>query len=120
MRKILVVDDRSEIRKLLAITLGLDFEILLATDAKEGILMAKASKPAAILLDVMMPGDVDGFWALKEIKSDPEMQNVKVAMLTAKGKAEDVKLGQKLGADAYFVKPFSPLQLVKWLEENLK
>ena len=119
MKKILIVDDRSEIRKLLAITLGLEYEIFLAGDGASGVLIAKTSRPDAVLLDVMMPGDMDGFAVLKAIKQDPDLEGIKVVMVTAKGNANDLKLGQKLGADAYFVKPFSPLQLVKWLEQNI-
>ena len=119
MKKILIIDDRSEIRKLLAITLGLEYEIFLASDGPSGILLARASRPDVVLLDVMMPGDMDGFAVLKEIKEDMDLMHVKVIMVTAKGSANDLKLGQKLGADAYFVKPFSPLQLVNWLEQNL-
>jgi CheY-like chemotaxis protein len=119
MKKILIVDDKAEIRKLLAITLGLEYEIILANSGEEAILMVESYRPSAVLMDVMMPGTLDGFAALKVIKDNPEYADILVIMITAKGNSADLKTGDMFGADAYFVKPFSPLKLVTWLHERL-
>jgi CheY-like chemotaxis protein len=119
MKKILIVDDKAEIRKLLAITLGLEYEVLLANSGEEAVLMVESYRPAVVLMDVMMPGTLDGFAALEKIKSNPENTNILVVMITAKGDSVDLKTGDMLGADAYFVKPFSPLKLVTWLHDRL-
>lgn len=120
MKRVLVVDDRAEIRKLLSITLGLDYEILLATNGADALALARTCRPDLVLLDVMMPDGPDGFDVLREIKADKDLGKTKVLMVTAKGGVIDLKRGQDLGADAYFIKPFSPLQLVQWIEEHLR
>lgn len=120
MKKILIVDDRAEIRKLLAITLGLDYEVQLADNGEQALDVIRETPPHAVFLDVMMPGLFDGFDVLREVKSDPKLANLKVVMVTAKGMDEDVMRGKMLGADAYFTKPFSPLKVIQWLESNLE
>jgi DNA-binding response OmpR family regulator len=62
---------------------------------------------------------MDGFQVLKAIKSDPDLSGTRVVMVTARGQAQDYDYGTKLGADAYFIKPFSPLQLVAAIKEIL-
>ena len=78
--------------------------------------MARAIKPDVILLDVMMPGLLDGYQVCDRIKKDPELRAIKVAMLTARGQATDLAAGEAAGADAYLVKPFSPLELIDRVE----
>jgi CheY-like chemotaxis protein len=68
----------------------------------------------------MMPGELDGLQVLDTIKGDPELSDTLVAMITARGQSADYEIGQKRGADAYFIKPFSPLQVVNWVREKLK
>ncbi len=120
MNKILIVDDQPEIRRLLTITLGSDYEIIDASDGSSALEAVRAQRPRAVLLDIMMPGEIDGLQVLTAIKSDPALKSTLVAMITARGQVADYRLGQELGADAYFIKPFSPLQLVTWMREKLK
>jgi CheY-like chemotaxis protein len=119
MKKLLIVDDKVEIRKLLAITLGLDYEIILANSGMDALKMIEDSRPTAVLLDVMMPGKIDGFEVLKKVKENPEYRDIRMVLITAKGNSEDVKKADLLGADAYFIKPFSPVKLIAWLRENI-
>lgn len=119
LKKILIVDDRAEIRKLLAVILGLEYEIMTATDGEQALVAMRSFKPEVVFLDVMMPGKFDGMEVLRQIKSDVNLKQTLVAMVTAKGDAEIMKLAQSHGADAFFVKPFSPLNLVSWLQEKL-
>jgi DNA-binding response OmpR family regulator len=69
-----------------------------------------------MLLDVMMPGRLDGFQVCRAIKADAELQSTLVVMLTARGQSSDVSAGEQSGADAYLVKPFSPLELIDRVE----
>ncbi len=78
--------------------------------------MARAVKPHLMLLDVMMPGLLDGYQVCKRIKQDPNLRHIKVIMLTARGQASDLEMGEAAGADAYLVKPFSPLELIERVE----
>ena len=120
MKKVLLVDDKEEVRLLVQTTLeGSDYEFFSATNGKEAVEKALSIKPDLILLDVMMP-EMDGLDACRQIKSNPETKSVHVIMLTAKGQEADIKKGKECGADDYFIKPFSPLALLKKVDEFLK
>ncbi|MBK7531085.1 response regulator [Piscinibacter sp.] len=117
MKKILIVEDQPDIRKLIRMTLEFeDYEIHEAADGAFGLRMASAVGPDLVLLDVMMPGELDGLQVCQRIKSDPKLAGLKVVLLTARGQARDREAGQLAGADDYLVKPFSPLQLIETIE----
>ncbi|MFC1835103.1 response regulator transcription factor [Thermodesulfobacteriota bacterium] len=121
MKKILVVDDQSQIRELVEVTLRRDdFQIFQAENGEQAIQFARSHRPDLIIMDVMMPGNIDGLQATRILKSDPEMKASKIIMLTAQGQENDLAAGREAGADAYFVKPFSPLDLLKKVDEVLK
>ena len=117
MKKILIVEDHADIRRLIRMTLEFeDYEIHEAADGAFGLRMASAVGPDLVLLDVMMPGELDGLQVCQRIKSDPRLAHIKVVLLTARGQARDREAGQQSGADDYLVKPFSPLQLIETIE----
>ena len=117
MKRVLIVEDQADIRKLIRMTLEFeDFEIHEASDGAFGLRMANAVSPDLVLLDVMMPGEMDGLQVCQAIKANPALASVKVVLLTARGQARDIEAGQKVGADEYLVKPFSPLQLIDTIE----
>lgn len=120
MNYIVVVDDHADIRRLLSITLGKQYEVVEAENGAEALFAIRKHQPVAVLLDVMMPGDVDGLQVLDAIKSNAKTRDILVAMLTARGQQADREEARVRGADAYFIKPFSPLQVVTWLREHLK
>ena len=120
MNHILVVDDHADIRKLMSITLGKRYEILEAQDAETALMLIERYHPRVVLLDVMMPGKLDGLQVLDAIKSNPQTQDIIVAMVTARGQQADGEDARRRGADAYFVKPFSPLKVVGWVQEVLE
>ena len=120
MKKILIVDDQKEIRRLVDITLKVeDYQILQAESGEEAIEIVKAEKPDLIIMDIMMPGGIDGLEATRILKNDPETRECPVIMLTAKGQQADREKGFEAGADDYFAKPFSPLALIKKVAEIL-
>jgi two-component system, OmpR family, phosphate regulon response regulator PhoB len=120
MKKILVVDDELEIRELLAATLRRgDYEVLAAEDGERAIQLARSEKPDVILMDIMMPGWLDGLEATRLIKNDPATSRCCVVMLTGKGREIDLEKGFRAGADDYVVKPFSPLKLLTKVDELL-
>ena len=120
MHTILIVDDHSDIRRLLSITLGKEFQILEAEDGASALEIIRNHHPKAVLLDVMMPGELDGLQVLDAIKADPATSHTLVAMITARGQSADHDEARRRGADAYFIKPFSPLQVVSWMRSNVK
>ncbi len=120
MKKILIVDDQVEVRELVEVTLRVgDYRILTASSGQECIDLVKVEKPELIIMDVMMPGGMDGVEATRILKSNPETKNCKIIVLTAKGQKVDVEKAFAAGADDYFVKPFSPLDLIHKVEEVL-
>jgi two-component system phosphate regulon response regulator PhoB len=111
-RRVLLADDEPGLRRLIGTTLGTqDFDVLYAVDGEEALRMARQHHPELILLDVNMP-KLDGFQVCKSLKSDPETSNIKVVMITARGTDVDRARGREVGADDYFIKPFSPIQLL--------
>jgi CheY-like chemotaxis protein len=114
------VDDLKEVRDLVEKTLRTNDRLVLkAEDGATAVDVAKAEKPDLIMMDITMPGTVDGLEATRIIKSDPETKNCIVIMLTAKGQEGDKEAGFAAGADGYFIKPFSPLELMRKVDEVL-
>ena len=113
MKKILIVEDHADIRRLIRMTLEFEaFEIHEAADAATGWDMARALLPDLLLLDVMMPGPLNGLDLCRAVKADPALAGVPVVVLSARGNSIDREAGLAAGADAYLVKPFSPMQLL--------
>ena len=120
MKSILIVDDHADIRRLLSITMGKEFDIIEAEDGLAAMDAIRRQHPSVVLLDVMMPGDMDGLQVLDAIKSDPKTRDILVAMVTARGQLADSEDARLRGADAYFIKPFSPLQVVARVRSKLR
>jgi two-component system phosphate regulon response regulator PhoB len=113
MKRVLIVEDQPEIRKLIRMTLEYeDFELFEAADGGAGLMMAEKARPDLMLLDVMMPGELDGFQVCRRIKDRPDLRHIKIIMLTARVQQSDLDAGNSAGADAYLTKPFSPLELI--------
>jgi CheY-like chemotaxis protein len=120
MKRVLIVEDQPNIRKLIRMTLEFeDHEIHEATDGASGLRVARSIRPDLMLLDVMMPGELDGLQVCHRIKRDPATADIRVVLLTARGQAGDREVGRAAGADEYLVKPFSPLQLIDTIERLL-
>jgi CheY-like chemotaxis protein len=117
MKKILIVDDQQQVRELVEVTLRAeDYQILQANNSQEAIRIARDEKPDLIIMDVMMPDGMDGLDATRLIKNDPATKDCKVIMLTARGQDIDRQRGFDVGAEDYFIKPFSPLDLIRKVE----
>ena len=109
---VLVIDDEPAVRHLMAEFLRRDgFDPLVAADAQEGLRLAAEHRPAAITLDVMMPGR-DGWSTLAALKADPELASIPVVMATI---LDDAKMGFALGASAFLTKPIDRRQLTEVL-----
>jgi CheY-like chemotaxis protein len=119
-KKILVVDDEKDIRDLVEATLLRGDHVVIKADSGDrAVEIARAEKPNLILMDIMMPGNVDGLEATRILKNDPETQSCMIVLLTAKGQVSDRREGIEAGADDYFVKPFSPLELLRKVDQIL-
>jgi two-component system alkaline phosphatase synthesis response regulator PhoP len=115
-KKILIADDEVHIRLLLEQTLedfeNLGVEILMADNGKSALELIKRETPDLVFLDVMMPY-VDGYEVCDTVKRKLKLENIFIAMLTAKGQEFDKKRGIQAGADEYFTKPFDPDMIVR-------
>ena len=109
-KKILLVDDEPELRKLVIDILSDDgfSNIIDAGTVQTGLVFARQEKPDLAILDVMLP-DGDGFSLMKKLRA---FTNIPVIFLTAKDEAADKLAGLGLGADDYLVKPFLPQELL--------
>lgn len=113
---LLIVDDIAEMRKLLRLTFSDgNYQIFEAPNGKEALKIILEEKPDIILLDIMMPGDIDGLAVCDFVKSST-LKNCRVILLTAKGQKKDFQKGLEAGADIYITKPFSPIALLERVE----
>jgi CheY-like chemotaxis protein len=113
-RCILVIDDEPDARDLIERTLAKDgFQVVTASGGDEGLRLARQLRPAAITLDVMMPG-TDGWAVLRELKSDPQLRDTPVVMLSM---IDDKSMGYALGATDYLTKPVDRAQLSRVLRK---
>jgi two-component system, OmpR family, phosphate regulon response regulator PhoB len=116
--RLLIVDDHVEIRRLVSMTMNHErHEVHEATDGPSALRIARAVRPHVVLLDVMMPGGLDGYEVCRQLKADASLRGVKVVLLTARGQQSDIDTGTAAGADSYFVKPFSPMALLDHIEQ---
>lgn len=113
-RNALIVDDQADIRKLILMTMeSEDFDLHETDNGVDALTLAQNLRPAVVLLDVMMPGGLDGYQVCEKIKGDEILrEGTKVILLTARGQRADIERGQDAGCDAYLVKPFSPIELL--------
>jgi len=98
-RKVLIVDDEPNVRRLSHMILSKKFDVFEAENGIQAIEMAKAQKPDIILMDMMMP-KMDGLTACHAIRNDPETKSIPVIMVTAIGFELNVKLSQQMGANS--------------------
>ena len=111
MAKILVAEDEADIRELVSFMLRFaGHEVLAATNGEDAVLMAFREIPDLVLLDVRMPR-MTGYDACRMIRANPDLRNVPVVFLSAKGQESEVRLGMAAGAEEYLLKPFSPIDL---------
>jgi two-component system, OmpR family, alkaline phosphatase synthesis response regulator PhoP len=110
--KVLVIDDEKHIVELLKFNLEtMDYEVHSSYDGFDGFIKAKEISPDLILLDWMLP-NISGIDLLKKIRSDKDLKNIPVIMLTAKNIENDKIEGLDAGADDYITKPFSIKELL--------
>jgi DNA-binding response OmpR family regulator len=107
---VVIVEDDHNIADLVDLWLSnAGFRVLQATEATRGLALITTEHPSLVLLDIGLPGPVDGIEVCREIRRTSQ---VPIVFLTARDDEVDRILGLELGADDYIVKPFSPRELV--------
>ncbi|MBW4534356.1 MAG: response regulator [Pleurocapsa minor HA4230-MV1] len=113
LKKILVIDDDDDIRKLIQTCLEIlgKWQVITAASGMEGLNLAQIKRPNAILLDVMMP-DVDGLTTFKRLQSNSMTNDIPVILLTARKGSIDPQFTE-LGIKGVITKPFNPLKIAE-------
>ena len=96
-----------------------NYEVITATDGKEGLVMAREKQPDLILLDIMMP-KMDGLEVCRRLKEDPSLSFIPIIMVTAKADSKDVVAGLEAGGDEYLTKPVDHAALVARVKSMLR
>lgn len=118
--KILLIEDEEDIVALIELQAEIyDYKIISEGDGLNGFQAVTREKPDLVILDIMLPG-MSGLDVCRKIKMDPELKNIPVIMISAKGEELDVVLGLELGADDYVTKPFSPKVLFSRIRAVLR
>lgn len=113
MARILIAEDEPDIRELVAFTLRFaGHEVVATSNGEEALQQADQVVPDLILMDVRMP-KMTGYDACRAMKNDPNLKDIPVVFLSAKGQDSEIQTGLDAGAEEYLLKPFAPDQLVE-------
>ena len=113
MARILIAEDEPDIRELVAFTLRFaGHEVTATSNGEEALNQASVMVPDLILMDVRMPR-MTGYDACRAMKADPELRDIPVVFLSAKGQDSEIQTGLAAGAEEYLLKPFAPDQLTE-------
>ena len=119
MAKIVIAEDEPDIRELIAFTLRFaGHEVIAGSNGEEGYNLTKKEHPDLSMFDVRMP-KMTGYDACKKIKADPEIADIPVIFLSAKGQENEIEQGMEAGAVEYLLKPFAPDQLAERIKTIL-
>jgi two-component system, OmpR family, phosphate regulon response regulator PhoB len=118
---VLVVEDQPELLRLVELTLSdLPIGLVAASSGDAGWELLQRMTPAVAILDVMLPGELDGLALCRRIRAMDRLRDCCVIMVSARGQREDVANGRAAGADEYLVKPFDPLALRARVQQALR
>lgn len=120
-KQILLAEDDEDNRDLMVFVVdrsGLDAELLLAENGQEAVDVARAKKPILILMDMQMPV-MDGFTAVKILKSDPATSEIPIIAFTAQARAEDKELTRSIGCVEHYTKPMDPEELIQLIRRYI-
>jgi CheY-like chemotaxis protein len=119
MAKILIAEDERDIRDLVAFTLRFaGYEVFTAANGEEAVELAPNVNPDLILMDVRMPR-MTGYEACRIMKLNPDLKDIPIVFLSAKGQETEIQAGLDAGAEEYLLKPFAPDQLTSQVKTIL-
>jgi two-component system phosphate regulon response regulator PhoB len=117
---VLVVDDEPDLLELVRFHLAqAGFEVETARDGRQGLEAIRRRRPDLVVLDWMLP-DLPGSEVCRQVRSDPQLRDLPILLLTAKAEEVDRVVGFELGADDYVTKPFSPRELALRVQAILR
>jgi len=119
-KRLLLIEDEEDIAALIKLQAEISgYKLHVEVDGVNGYRAIEREKPDLVILDIMLPG-MNGLDVCRKMKSNPELKNIPVVILSAKGEELDVVLGLELGADDYVAKPFSPKVLFSRIKAVLR
>jgi len=111
MAKILIAEDEPDIRELVTFMLRFaGYEVVAASNGEDAVHTASRELPDLVIMDVRMPR-MTGYDACRLMKANPDLRDVPVVFLSAKGQESEIQSGLDAGAEEYLLKPFSPAEL---------
>ncbi|HSO12802.1 MAG TPA: response regulator [Anaerolineales bacterium] len=118
-KTVLIIEDEEDAAELFAEMMRVSgFRVLKTSKSAPAISMMTTDKPDIVLLDIMMP-EVSGLDILRQMRRDPNLANIPVIMVTAKGMPADIKNGMEAGASTYLTKPVGFQELKGAVERTL-
>ena len=119
-KKILVVDDKEDSRVLVGKVLKFrGYEVIGVKTGEEAVHMTQTEVPDLILMDVRMPGEIDGLEATRRIKALPRLAHIPILIMSASVRPEDVQRAQGAGCNGFIRKPIDIDELPKQVAENI-
>lgn len=119
-KTILIVDDDPIVRRLLSIVVEMaGYESMTAVNGSEALSTLQEHKIDLVLLDVMMPGGMNGFEVCQQIRRSLELQHIPIFLVTALGDKKHMEQGADAGANDFVTKPFSNDKLIKLINHSL-
>lgn len=115
--RILVVEDQDSIRRMIeALVQARGYKVTAASSGAKALDIALTEPPDLVLLDLMMPGQFDGFEVCKRLRADPSTHAIPIIVITAMDDDAARTRATEAGANAFYTKPFSPIALLKEIE----
>jgi two-component system, OmpR family, alkaline phosphatase synthesis response regulator PhoP len=119
-KRLLLIEDEEDIAALIKLQGEISgYKIHVETDGIGGFRAVEKEKPDLVILDIMLPGQ-NGLDVVRKMRANPELKNIPIIIVSAKGDDLDVMLGLELGADDYLAKPFSPKVLFSRVKAVLR
>ncbi len=120
MSKILVCEDQDSIRKMIeALVSARGHRVMAAATGAQALELAVAEPPQIALLDLMMPGEFDGFEVCRRLRAADETRDIPILIITAMDTEDSRRMAMDAGATAYYTKPFSPIALLEEIQQHL-
>jgi CheY-like chemotaxis protein len=115
--KILVCEDQDSIRRMIeALVQARGYQVTAVASGAKALDVALTSPPDLVLLDLMLPGQYDGFEVCRRLRADPSTRTIPVVIISALDDDDSRARATQAGATAYYTKPFSPIALLKEIE----
>jgi len=121
MRKVLYVEDHEAQRDVMVQMMELyGYEIDVASNGEDGVKKAQEWHPDIVLMDIRMPGRIDGLVAIRQLRTGPDTADIPIIVVSAWGSAQLKERAMSAGADAHFTKPVTMNELTAAINRHLR